>query len=70
MSTPYIGEIRAVAFYFPPVGWYPCDGRQLSISQESTLFQLIGTTYGGDGQTTFNVPNLNGKVAVGAGSGP
>ena len=69
MSTPYIGEIRAVAFNFPPVGWYPCDGRSLSVSQEQVLFQLIGTTYGGDGQNNFNLPNLNGSVAVGAGAG-
>ena len=70
MSSPYVGEIRAVAFNFAPPGWYPCDGRSLSINEESTLYQLIGTTYGGDGQSTFNVPNLNGNVAVGAGNGP
>jgi microcystin-dependent protein len=70
MASPYVGEIRVVAFNFAPPGWYPCDGRTLSISEDEVLFQLIGTTYGGDGQSTFNVPNLNGNVAVGAGSGP
>lgn len=67
MATPYIGEIRAVGFNFAPPGWYPCNGQSLNISAEPVLFQLIGITYGGDGQTTFNVPDLNGRVAVGAG---
>lgn len=70
MSTPCIGEIRVVGFNFAPPGWYPCNGQTLQISQEEALFSLIGTTYGGDGQSTFNVPNLNGSVAVGAGNGP
>lgn len=67
MSDPYIGEIRAVGFNFAPPGWYPCNGQQLLIANEEVLFQLIGTTYGGDGQTTFNVPDLNGRVIVGTG---
>jgi len=70
MATGYIGEIRVVGFNFAPPGWYPCDGRAVSIAEEQGLYALIGTTYGGDGQTTFNLPNLNGNVAVGAGIGP
>jgi len=66
MSTPYIGEIRAVGFNFPPVGWVPCNGQLLAISEYDVLFNLIGTTYGGDGQTTFGAPNLNSRIAPGA----
>lgn len=66
---PTIGEIRVVGFNFTPVGWASCNGQMLSISQYTALFSLIGTTYGGDGQTTFAVPNLNSRLAVGAQSG-
>jgi microcystin-dependent protein len=69
MATPYIGEIRAVGFGFAPVGWATCNGQALPISDYTPLYQLIGTTYGGDGVRTFNVPNLNGAVIVGAGQG-
>ena len=70
MSTPYLGEIRAVGFPFTPVGWAPCNGQLLSINENDALFSLLGTTYGGDGQTNFNVPNLNSRVAVGTQAGP
>ncbi len=62
MAQPYVGEIRMFAGNFFPAGWMFCDGRPLPISGNETLFQLIGTTYGGDGQTTFNVPDLRGRV--------
>lgn len=60
----YIGEIRLFAGTFAPVGWHLCDGSLLSISQNEALFTLIGTTYGGDGQTTFGLPDLRGRVPV------
>jgi len=68
--TPSIGEIRAVGFSFAPVGWHLCDGTLLSISQYDTLYSLIGTTYGGDGVTTFGLPDLRGKLIVSQGQGP
>jgi microcystin-dependent protein len=58
MSTPYVGEIRAFGFTFQPAGWLLCNGQSLAISEYSVLFNLIGTTYGGNGTTTFNLPNL------------
>jgi len=61
---PYVGEIRMVAFSFPPNGWMFCDGALLPISENETLFQLIGTTYGGDGQSTFALPDLRGRLPV------
>jgi microcystin-dependent protein len=64
MSTPYIGEIRLFAGNFAPVGWLFCDGTTLPISQYDVLFNLIGTTYGGDGQTTFALPDLRGRVPL------
>lgn len=64
MSEPYIGEIRMVGFSFPPVGWSMCDGQLIPISQNDALFTLIGTTYGGDGQETFALPNLQSRVPV------
>jgi microcystin-dependent protein len=64
MSEPYIGEIRIVGFNFAPVNWAFCDGQILAISQNDTLFNLIGTTYGGDGQTTFALPNLQSRFPV------
>lgn len=69
MATPYLGEIRTVGFTFAPPGWLQCNGQSLSISEYEALFTLIGTTYGGDGQNTFNLPNLQSRVNVGAGNG-
>ena len=64
MSQPYVGEIRMVGFNFAPVGWELCDGQLLAISDYETLFNLIGTTYGGDGETTFGLPNLQGRIPI------
>jgi microcystin-dependent protein len=69
-QTPYVGEIRLAGFNFAPAGWIPCDGRLLSILDYDVLFNLIGTTYGGDGVNTFAVPDLRGRVPVEAGQGP
>ncbi len=69
MSDPYIGEIKMVAFNFAPTGWFPCDGRLLPIMSYTPLFALLGITYGGDGQTTFGLPDLRGRVAVDVGQG-
>jgi microcystin-dependent protein len=66
---PFIGEIRLVGFTYAPQGWAFCDGQVLAIAQNTTLFSLLGTTYGGDGQTTFALPDLRGRVAVGRGTG-
>jgi microcystin-dependent protein len=68
MSQPYVGEIRAFGFNFAPVNWAFCNGQALSISQLDTLYAVIGTTYGGNGQTTFNAPNLQGQVPMHWGS--
>lgn len=65
---PYIGEIRIFAGKFAPMGWAFCDGQLLSISENETLFNLIGTTYGGDGQTNFALPDLRGRVPMGPSS--
>ncbi|HEX7151338.1 MAG TPA: tail fiber protein [Thermoanaerobaculia bacterium] len=70
MAQPYIGEIRMFAGNFAPAGWMFCSGQQLPISQNETLFQLIGTTYGGDGESTFNLPNLQSRVPMHFGNGP
>lgn len=67
---PFIGEIRLVAFNFEPEGWAFCDGRLLPIAQNQALFSLLGTTYGGDGRTTFALPDLRGRSPVGMGTGP
>ena len=67
---PYIGQILAVGFNYAPVGWLACDGQILPIADYDVLYALIGTTYGGDGATTFAVPNLNGRVAIGSGQAP
>jgi microcystin-dependent protein len=66
---PYIGQLDCVGFSFAPVGWLPCDGRLLPISQYDPLFTLIGTTYGGDGQQTFALPDLRGRAPIHAGAG-
>jgi microcystin-dependent protein len=70
MATPYIGEIRMMANNFPPVGWARCNGSLMSISEYETLFMLIGTTYGGDGITTFALPDLRGRLPIHQGTGP
>jgi microcystin-dependent protein len=70
MSTPYIGEIIMFGGNFAIAGWAFCNGQLVSIAQESTLFALLGTTYGGDGQTTFALPNLQSRVALHQGQGP
>ena len=70
MSDPYTGEIRMFAGNFPPSGWAFCDGSTMPIDQNEALFTLIGTTYGGDGQVTFNLPDLRGRVPVHQGQGP
>lgn len=67
MSNPFIGEIRMFGGNFAPAGWLFCDGQTLPISENDTLFNLIGTTYGGDGQETFQLPNLQSRVPVHAG---
>jgi microcystin-dependent protein len=69
MSQPYVGEIRLVGFNFAPVGWMFCSGQLLPISEFETLFNLIGTTYGGDGQSTFALPNLQSRVVIHQGQG-
>ena len=66
---PYVGEIRMMANNYPPAGWAVCDGSLLSIYENETLFQLIGTTYGGDGNNTFGLPDLRGRVPMGIGGG-
>ena len=68
MAQPYVGEIRMFAGNFAPAGWMFCDGQLLPISENETLFQLIGTTYGGDGQSTFALPNLQSRVPIHMGS--
>ncbi len=67
---PYIGQIEAFAFNFAPKGWAQCNGQLLSIAQNSALFSLLGTVYGGDGRTTFGLPDLRGRVAINQGHGP
>jgi microcystin-dependent protein len=68
-AQPYVGEIRIFAGNFAPVGWMFCEGQTLAISENQTLFQLIGTTYGGDGQSTFNLPDLRGRIPTHQGNG-
>ena len=69
MAQPYVGEVRMFAGNFAPAGWNFCDGSLLPISENETLFQLIGTTYGGDGQSTFAVPDLRGRLPLHQGPG-
>jgi microcystin-dependent protein len=69
MSDPFIGEIRAFGFHFAPTGWALCNGQTLSISQNSALFAILGTTFGGNGQTTFNLPNLQDRAPMHWGQG-
>jgi len=70
MSNPFVGEIRMFAGNFPPANWMFCNGQLLQIAQFDTLFALIGTTYGGDGQNTFALPNLQSRVPMHFGTGP
>jgi microcystin-dependent protein len=69
MAQPYVGEIRMFAGNFPPAGWMFCDGSLLPISENETLFQLIGTTYGGDGESTFALADLRGRIPIHQGNG-
>jgi len=69
MSSPYVGEIRLFAGSFAPAGWAYCNGQLLDIGQNPTLFQLIGTTYGGDGQSNFALPDLQGRIPMHSGQG-
>ena len=70
MAQPYVGEIRMFAGNFAPNGWMFCEGQPLPISENEVLFQLIGTTYGGDGEETFNLPNLASRIPMHMGTGP
>jgi microcystin-dependent protein len=69
MAQPYVGEIRMFAGNFAPAGWMFCEGQSLPISENETLFQLIGTTYGGDGESTFVLPDLRGRIPIHQGNG-
>src|SRR4051794_10683767 len=70
MSEPFIGEVIMFAGNFAPRGWALCQGQLLSIAQNTALFSILGTTYGGNGQTTFALPDLRGRVPLGQGQGP
>jgi microcystin-dependent protein len=69
MAQPYVGEIRIFAGNFAPAGWMFCEGQLLAISENETLFQLVGTTYGGDGESTFALPDLRGRLPLHQGNG-
>jgi microcystin-dependent protein len=69
MAEPFLSEIRIFSFNFAPKGWALCDGQLLPINQNQALFSLLGTTYGGNGQTTFGLPNLQGRVPIHMGNG-
>jgi microcystin-dependent protein len=70
MAEPFVAEIRIFPFNFPPKGWAFCQGQLMAISQNTALFSLLGTYYGGDGKTTFALPNMQGNVALNLGQGP
>ncbi len=70
MSEPFVGEIRMFAGNFAPRGWAYCDGQLLAVSQNDALFSLLGTIYGGDGRTTFGLPDMRGRIPLHAGTGP
>lgn len=70
MSEPFVGEIRMFAGNFAPRGWAFCDGQLLAVSQNDALFSLLGTIYGGDGRTTFGLPDLRGRIPLHQGTGP
>lgn len=69
MSDPFLSEIKLMSFNFPPKGWALCNGQLLPINQNQALFSLLGTTYGGNGQTTFGLPDLRGRIAIHTGNG-
>ncbi len=69
MTSPYLAEIRLISFNFPPKGWALCNGQILPINQNQALFSLLGTTYGGNGQTNFALPNLQGRASMHMGNG-
>ena len=70
MAEPFLGQLMCVGFNFAPRGWAFCNGQIMAIAQNTALFSLLGTTYGGNGQTTFGLPDLRGRVALGFGQGP
>ena len=70
MASPYVGEIRCFGFQFAPLGWAACNGQLIAIGANTALFSVIGTTYGGDGVTTFGLPNLQGRIPMHWGNGP
>lgn len=70
MADPFMGEIRVFGFKFPPRGWAFCNGQLLTIQQNTAMFSLLGTTWGGDGRTTFALPDLQGRMPIGSGDGP
>jgi microcystin-dependent protein len=70
MADAFYGEIRMFPFGYAPIGWLACNGQQLRLSQYQVLYALLGTRFGGDGQTVFNLPNLNGRIPVDAGTSP
>src|SRR3954467_8241251 len=67
---PFVAEIRVVGFNFAPTGWAQCNGQLLPLSQNTALFSLLGTVYGGDGKSTFALPDIQGEAVVGPGQGP
>src|SRR5580658_6588765 len=69
MGTPYLGELKIISFNFPPKGWAFCNGQLLPINQNQALFSILGTTYGGDGRSTFGLPNLQSRMPVHVGNG-
>ena len=69
MSTPFLGELRVVAYTFAPRGWAMCNGQLLAINQNQALFAILGTTYGGNGQTNFGLPNFQGRAPIHIGNG-
>lgn len=69
MAEPFLGEVRMMSFGFPPKGWARCDGAMLPINQNQALFSLLGTNFGGNGQTTFGLPDLRGRVPLDTGRG-
>jgi microcystin-dependent protein len=70
MADPFVAEIRIFTFNFAPTGWALCNGQLFAISQNTALFSLLGTMYGGDGKTTFGLPNLQGNAPIHQGQGP
>lgn len=70
MAEPFLGQLLCVGFNYAPLGWALCQGQLMSIAENSALFALLGTTYGGDGMTTFGLPDLRGRIPVGFGQGP